>query len=307
MGASQPSLVRALVSVFTLLVCGAPLSGQAPASANLWRVAATSLAVPPALQGGPVAAHWNPAAGWDTHGLAVGAQFLQTSDVVGISGLLAGASYALSDRIRLGAVFGRIDVRDLVRTTTTPNSEAGSIPVYNQYAGLTGSVVHKQLTLGAVVRLNDARFDAFREAGVTLDIGAHFRPVSELTLAAATHFFPIDFSGRESTDYYAGVQYEIVRGTLSGELHTAVVGRYGLVYRAADVVEHALNAGVTVNGLVTVDMGVVREAAYGASVWRPIVGLDIRIGRYALRLARSNGLNDLGATYRIGLDAVVLQ
>ena len=120
-------------------------------------------------------------------------------------------------------------------------------------------------------------------------------------------FFPIDFSGRESTDYYAGVQYEIVRGTLSGELHTAVVGRYGLVYRAADVVEHALNAGVTVNGLVTVDMGVVREAAYGASVWRPIVGLDIRIGRYALRLARSNGLNDLGATYRIGLDAVVLQ
>jgi len=55
------------------------------------------------------------------------------------------------------------------------------------------------------------------------------------------------------------------------------------------------------------DASVVRETGYQTAGWRPAVAVSVRVGKYQLGIARSNGLNDLGATYRIGLDATLIQ
>jgi hypothetical protein len=37
------------------------------------------------------------------------------------------------------------------------------------------------------------------------------------------------------------------------------------------------------------------------------LGLGLRIGRYVIAVARGGGLNDVGATYRVGLDVDILK
>lgn len=295
-----------------LLFVGRVSWAQAPASADLWRLAAISLPGPAALETGTTGAFWNPAAGGDG-ALAVGLELIETPDIIGVSGLLAGVSYALGSTTRVVLMVGRTDVSDLVRTTTSATSE-GEIPVYEQHAAVGGVLRIGSLRAGVLARAHDARFDAERNSGITADVGVRWTPIARLTLAAATHFFPINLKDRATTDYYGGLEYQ-ARSLQILDTPSRILARYAVNFRQSNVgdpsrsspapengLEHGIGLGLALGDRLRADALYTREVAYGAAEWRPSVGVGLRVGRYALTSARASGLNGLGATYRIGLD-----
>lgn len=298
--------MRPIFLLAALSVCWSHSFGQTPRSANLWRVTTASLTSPPALQSGPAGIAWNPAAETDGSGLSAAIHVFQTSDVVGLSSILAGVSRPVGRNFTLGISGGRVDVRDLVRTSSSPASE-GTIPVFTQFLGFTGQYQVRGLRIGGLIRFHNAKFDLESDNGFTVDLGVRFRASSRLVVAAATHFLPIDLSGRETSDYYAGIEYTALPDFSIGRVSTQVLARYGVTYSAAERLEHMVGGGLMLGGHFRLDASLVREAGYQTSGWRPAVAVSIRVGKYQLGMARSNGLNDLGATYRIGLDAVLLR
>lgn len=217
---------------------------QAPASADLWRLAATSLPGPAALETGTTGAFWNPSAAADRErGLTVGLQMIETPDIIGVSGLLAAVTYALGSSTGVLVMVGRTDVSDLVRTTTSATSEQGEIPVYEQHAAVGGVIRIGSLRVGALARAHDARFDADRNNGITADLGVRWTPIAPLTLAAATHFFPVNLTSRETTDYYAGVEY-LIRSLRILDTPSWVLARYGVSHREGNGFEQGLGLGL---------------------------------------------------------------
>ncbi|UCD23959.1 MAG: hypothetical protein JSW51_13160 [Gemmatimonadota bacterium] len=244
---------------------------------------------------------WNPAAGQIAGGVSGGLEVLHTSSVLGLSGFGGAVTTSVGPRAGVGVVLGRIDIRDLVRTTTSPSTVGGSIPVYTQYAGLGGQLELRSFRVGTLIRINNEQFDVIQETGATLDFGLRWKPIDRLTIAAATHFLPLDFSKQVTTDYYAGIEYLALRSLPIGSISADVLARYGLNYRSYDALEHTIGAGMNLGTVFGVNAAVTRESAYGSGAWRPALSLFLKVGRYEVDLASSSGLNDVGATYRVGL------
>ncbi len=306
-GARKPSDVPRPLTLLVpaILLAPLPVHAQAPPSAGLWRVAAGALARPAPLQRGATGTFWNPGATGSTDsisGLRVGAQVMQTSNILGISGFLLGASLPLTNRIRAGAVLGRMQVRDLVRTTTSPDVEAGSIPVYEQFAGVGVSMGPSWIQVGATVLLHDARFDVLNDGGLTVDLGIRLAPWPRLHIAAATHLLPVDLATEPSTDYFAAVEYVAAERLELPGIHAALLARYGFALRASGDPEHTLGFGAVFGQRVLVDASLTAESGYGGREWRPAVGVGLRFGAYLVSLAHGFSINDLGGTFRIGLD-----
>jgi hypothetical protein len=298
--------MRSICLLLSLSVCWCHAHGQAPQSASLWRVATASLTSPPALQTGPAGAAWNPAAAVDETGLSAAVHIVQTSDVVGLSSIVVGVTRSVGQHMNLGFSGGRTDVRDLVRTSSSPASE-GKIPVYTQFLGLAGQYETSGFVIGALFRFHNAQFNFEREHGFTLDFGARYSPSSRLVIAAATHFLPIDLSGQETTDYYAGLEYVVLPRLSIGGVGAQILASYGVTYVAAERLEHMIGTGLALSSHFRLDASIVRETGYVASAWRPAVAVSVLVGKYQLGMARSNGINDLGATYRVALDAAILR
>lgn len=294
-----------LRSALILSGLGATATAQAPASADIWRMSAATLAGPAALEGGASGAFWNPAAAWGQSRIRLGAQVLQTPDVLGVTGLVGGATYQVSDRVAAQVLVARTDVGDLVRTTTSPTSDLGSIPVYEQMVGVGAAFRRGAATGGALLRGHNARFDTERDNGVTLDLGFKVA-VPRLSLAAATHFFPLDVSSRDVTDFYAAAEGQAASPRVWGTPGRVFL-RYGASLRRGSGVEHGAGAGLELAERFRVDASVVRETGYADASWRPAIGVQLRVGRYSIAAARSSGLGGIGASYRIGLDVDVLR
>src|SRR2546425_6089458 len=95
----------------------AALLGQEGAGAELWRVAATTLAQPPALATGGAAGFWNPAQPGAGGRAALGLEAVGTPATVGAAGGLFTARARPRPLGRGGIVYGRVGVGDLVATT----------------------------------------------------------------------------------------------------------------------------------------------------------------------------------------------
>lgn len=235
-----------------------------------------------------------------------GIEIVHTSSELGMSGLLGGLATSVGDRFTLGATVGRLDIRDLVRTTTTPNAVGGSIPVFTQYGGMSGQYDWGPLRLATLARIHHERFDYLSETGFTLDFGATVSATPRLTISGATHFLPIDFSYQETTDYYFGLTYELMTEAALGDVPATIVGRYGATLRSGKRLEHAVGIGMLLARHLELDGLLTRELGDDTAAFRPGLAISLRFGRYLIGLARSSGLNDLGATYRVGLDAAIL-
>ncbi len=297
--------LRALRETLVLFGLAGTATAQAPASADMWRLSAATLPGPAALEGGASGAFWNPAAAWGASRIRVGAQLLQTPDVLGVTGLVAGATFRWTDAAAGQLLVGRTQVGDLVRTTTSPTSELGSIPVYEQMVGVGAALRRGVLTGGALLRAHNARFDADRDNGVTLDLGFKIA-LPRLSLAAATHFFPLDVASRDLTDYYAAAEAQPASPSVWGTPGRLFL-RYGVSARRDSGVEHGGGVGLELDQRFRLDAAVVRESGYADASWRPAVGVQLRLGRYAITAARSSGLGGIGASYRIGLDVDALR
>jgi hypothetical protein len=290
------------LAVISAVSCILPSSGraQAPASADLWRVAATALAAPAPLTPGPTGLLWNPAA--PAPGSTVGLEIIQTDASVGLSGLSAAGQALVRRRVVLGLVVGRMQVRDLVRTTTSPNSEVGSIPVHEQFIGGKVGVRGDWFEIATLLRYHDERFDALEETGFTLDWGAYAEPWSMVRFAVSTHFFPLDFSKQPTTDYFFAGEVEPLLGTLLRDSQWRVLARYGLTVRPAFGPDHMISAGMRFNDQLSVDISMTRESGYASGAWRPAVSFSLRIGRYTIGAARGSGVNDVDGMYRVGMN-----
>ena len=249
---------------------------------------------------------WNPAAVRDLGGLAVGVDVLQTPDVLGLGGVVAAVTQGIGSRVGIGAMVGRLAVQDLVRTTTSPTSRVGTIHVYTQFAALVTGAALGPAQVGAVVRAHDSRFDTAREDGVTADVGVRVSPVRILTLAAATHFAELPFRRGAGTAYYGAAELAITTTTIWGS-RFLVIGQYGIAHEERAGLEHRFTAGLALDDRLRVDWGWAREQGYGDASWRPTIALWFRTGRYRIAVARSDGLNGLGASFRLGLNAELLK
>lgn len=306
-GPGKPSIVHRVLTLLVpvTLLAPLPVSAQAPPSAGLWRLAAGALARPAPLHTGATGPFWNPGAAAipdSVPGVRLGGLVVQTSNVLGVSGILLGGSVPMGSSLRAGLVLGRMQVRDLVRTTTSPDGEEGSIRVYEQFAGVGLSAGTERIEIGATLLLHDARFDVISTSGLTLDVGLRFAPWSPLRIALATHLLPIDFSSDPSTDYFAAAEYLAAERLVLSGIPMALMARYGLALRAAGDTEHTVGFGAVLGNRVVLDASLTGESGYGSRQWRPAVGVGLRFGAYLVSLAHGFGLNDLGGTFRIGLD-----
>ncbi|HXV86290.1 MAG TPA: hypothetical protein VD793_06310 [Gemmatimonadales bacterium] len=281
-------------------------AAQAPSSAELWRLAAATLAGPAGLETGVTAAFWNPAAPDLLPRLAAGVEITQTPDVVGVVGLIAAVQYRLHPALALTVQAARADIDDIVRTTTSATSDLGTVPIYEQAAGVGVIARAGRAQAGVLLRGHDARFDAERESGLTLDAGFRMTPLERLTLAAATHFFPADLTTRDLTDYFAGADWRLLRHQLLGH-GGGVMVRYGVAHRERTGLEHTLGWRLAWDGGLSADVALGRERGEVEAAWRPAVGLGLRVGRYLIRAGRGSGINGVGASYRISLQSDILQ
>ncbi|HWC72639.1 MAG TPA: hypothetical protein VG454_01785, partial [Gemmatimonadales bacterium] len=120
---------------------------------------------------------------------------------------------------------------------------------------------------------------------------------------AATHFFSSLALDDPSQDVYAGVEARLWNGKISGE-RAALRGRYGIAFAHGFTADHQFGLGMELAQSFMLDFLLVYEGAYGTgSSWRPVAGIRLAVGKYHVTLARDAGVNDVGAAYRVGLDA----
>src|SRR2546427_509138 len=124
----------------SLLLAGfapAALWGQQGAGTELWRVAATTLPLPPALGTGGAAVFWNPAQPAIPERASLALEVIETAPTVGASGVITTARVRVRPLGQVGLVYGRMGIGDLVRTSLSPDPDPGTIPYYTQTLGAT--------------------------------------------------------------------------------------------------------------------------------------------------------------------------
>jgi hypothetical protein len=268
---------------------------------GLWRVAATTLPIPPALALGSAAAFWNPAQIEDSARAQVAIEGVGTPAAVGASGILAVLRVRAGALGYVGLVYGRVGLTDLTRTGDSPDP-VGSVPVYTSAMGVTWSRAVGRTALGATLRYHVTRLDAAQWTRATFDVGASREVLPGLRLAAATHFLGSLATDNAAQDVYAGIECRLWRGPLWGD-DAVVRGRYGLAFARGFAADHQAGLGFELGAVVSVDAGLVREGGYADGGWRPAAGLRVAIGKYRVTMARDAGVNDVGSAYRVGVEA----
>jgi len=292
----------AVLLVGLALVPGGSGTAQQAAGTALWRLAATTLPLPPALATGTAAVFWNPAQVEDSARTQIGLEGIQAPAAIGASGMIAAIRVRAGSVGQIGFVYGHVGLSDLTRTGDSPDPIGSAVPVYTSALGLTWSRPVAGAALGAALAYHDTRLDAAHVTRWTLDVGASRQIAPGLRVAAATHFFSSLSASDPAQDVYAGVEYRLWQGPLWGD-QAVVRGRYGLAFGHGFAADHQLGAGLELGRIVALDIGVTHEGSYGTGAWRPAAGVRVTIGKYRVTLARDAGVNELGSAYRVGVDA----
>src|SRR5437660_6361273 len=205
----------------SLLLAGfapAALWGQQDAGTELWRVAATTLPLPPALGTGGAAAFWNPAQAAIAERASRALEVIQTAPTVGASGVLASVRVRGRPLGQVGLVYGRMGIGDLVRTSLSPDPDPGTIPYYTQTLGATWGMAlgGSGTALGATLAYQDTRLDAAQSSRWTLDGGVRRSLSDAASLAAATHFCSRLATGDAVREVDGGLGVRVWRGPRRG-------------------------------------------------------------------------------------------
>ena len=291
------------VLVVGLLLVGQRAPGQQATGTTLWRVAATTLPIPPALTLGPAAGIWNPAQTQDSARLQLALEAIQTPASVDATGLIAAVRIPAGSIGQLGLLYGRLGLSDITQTIDSPDPTGTAVPVYTFAVGATWSRLVGRTSVGATLAFHETRLDRARGDRWTIDVGAS-RPFvgDRIRIAAATHFFSSFKTNDPAQDIYAGIEGRIWKGPLSSD-RVVVRGRYGISFAHGFGADHQLGVGAEVAKTVALDLMLAREGSYSDGAhWRPVAGLRLVIGKYRVTLARDAGVNDLGSTYRVGVE-----
>ena len=292
----------AVLLVGLAAIPGGAGTAQQAAGTALWRLAATTLPLPPALATGTAAVFWNPAQIEDSARTQLGIEGIQTPASIGASGMLAAVRVRAGSVGQIGFVYGHVGLSDLTRTGDSPDPIGSAVPVYTSALGVTWSRPLAGAAIGATLGYHETRLDASRVTRWTLDLGLSRNLAPGLRIAAATHFFSAFSASDPAQDVYAGVEYRLWQGPLWGD-RAVVRGRYGLAFGHGFTADHQVGAGLELGRVLAFDVGVTREGSYGNEGWRPAAGVRVSIGKYRVTLARDAGVNQLGSAYRVGVDA----
>ncbi|MGH9261674.1 MAG: hypothetical protein ACRD08_17560, partial [Acidimicrobiales bacterium] len=183
----------------------AAATAQDAAGTALWRLASTTLAVPPALATGGPAALWNPAQPDGSARFVLAVEVLRTPPELGVAGPLAAGRVQLRTLGAIGLVYGRLAIDDLVRTSDSPEPVVGAVPYYTQVVGAHWARAIGAATVGALLAHHDTQLDAAVSHRWTFDLGLRAPLVADrLEVAAATHFFSWSDAGDPAQDLYFG-------------------------------------------------------------------------------------------------------
>ena len=306
---ARASLLAALALVVGGLAGPARLAAQAGVASDLWRLAAGTLVVPPALAEDGSAALWTPAAllpGPGT-GLRVAIEAVHSPSEIGINGGVASLALRAAGFGTINVVYGRMGVDGLVRTETSPEGIGGDIAVYNEVLSLGfARAIAPHLVAGIAARALSGRLDIVQASQVGLDLGLRYSGPSRLSLGLATRFFdPALRASEGAASYSAAIGYRTAEGQAWGT--TADIRFwYGAGWAHGEGMQHLLTAGLNLGGIAEVDVGAAREETAGIEVWRSRLGISLSVGDYRVYLGRDGGANGFGATYRFGLAAGLL-
>ncbi len=293
--------IAGLLAALAAIPGGSGTAQQAAGTA-LWRLAATTLPLPPALATGTAAVFWNPAQIEDSARTQLGLEGIETPAAVGASGMIAAVRVRAASVGQIGFVYGHVGLSDLTRTGDSPDPIGSAVPVYTNALGVTWSRPVAGAALGATLAYHETRLDATRASRWTIDVGVSRDLAARLRVAAATHFFSSLSTRDPAQDVYAGVEYRLWGGPLWGD-RAVVRGRYGLAFGHGFAADHQVGAGIELGRIVALDVAVTREGSYGMEGWRPAAGVRVTIGKYRVTLARDAGVNQVGSAYRVGVDA----
>jgi hypothetical protein len=297
--------MQRIALVLTCLALPGAAFGQGTAGTDLWRVAATTLPLPPALARGGAAAFWNPAQTDREARSVLVFEAIETPAAIGASGFIAVARVRAGGVGTIGAMYARMEIGDLVRTTFSPDPDPASIPFFTEVLGATWAREFGEggTTVGATLAYHQTQLDNTRDDRFTVDLGAR-RALGRLRLAAATHFFTKLSVNEPAQEIYAGLEVEMWRGPLwtSGP-PAAVLSRYGVTVARGYGADHLLGAGLEVGQVFAADVMVAREGSYGFPGWRPVAGVRVLVGKYRVSFARDGGVSGIGSAFRVGLEA----
>jgi len=306
---ARASLLAALALVVGGLAGPARLAAQAGVASDLWRLAAGTLVVPPALAEDGSAALWTPAAllPGPGAGLRVAIEAVHSPSEIGINGGVASLALRAAGFGTINVVYGRMGVDGLVRTETSPEGIGGDIAVYNEVLSLGfARAIAPHLVAGIAARALSGRLDIVQASQVGLDLGLRYSGPSRLSLGLATRFFdPALRASEGAASYSAAIGYRTAEGQAWGT--TADIRFwYGAGWAHGEGMQHLLTAGLNLGGIAEVDVGAAREETAGIEVWRSRLGISLSVGDYRVYLGRDGGVNGFGATYRFGLAAGLL-
>src|SRR5256712_9155936 len=247
------------VALLLAVLAPAALLGQEGAGAELWRAAATTLAQPPALATGGAAGFWNPAQPETGERAALGLEAVNTPSTVGLAGVLFTARARVRPVGRVGIVYGRMSVSDLVPTSLSPDPDGGTIPFYTQTVGASWSAARGASALGATFAYRTTQLDYEHSNRWTLDVGVRYGVTGALTVALATRSFSRFAASDAAQDLSAGIDCRVWRGPLwRGGAPAPGGGRRRIMFMSGFTPEHQIGAGVALGGLFRTDLLVVR-------------------------------------------------
>ncbi len=295
-----------------MLICGLAAFGWAttglraqPVPArDLWEFPLGAIFEPPALASEPGAGLWNPA----TVALAAGDRFrfgvasLSTGNAQGVDGQLLAAAWRRSSGTTVGLSVARSAVGGLVRTESDPQS-LGNIPYNSSLVSLSAARdLMPKLTAGLAVRWRNGRADQVTRHAVAADLGLvlHDLPWRDTRVAVSSFLWR---PGREVEDRPAVLAAADFR--LAGTSRTREA-RLGYT-------ESAVNRGARERGpfasarweRVEARAALVRATAGSGAATRFRSGLALYYARYAVGVAREEGISGLGPVYQFTLSSVI--
>jgi hypothetical protein len=292
---------RTLLALLMTVPCLLSAQGG-DAGAALWRVAGQTLAVPPALAEGTAGALWNPAQA-DSTRFAVGVDGVQGATAVGATGVVAAARARIARLGSVSVLFGRMQIGDLVRTSTSPIPDPGTIVYHTQLVGLTWTRAFGPATLGVTGARHSTNLDDRREGRWTVDVGASLSLGSRVRVAGATHFFSRLDAADPAQDVYLGVEVRAWQGVpWDGAPPMGVYGRYGTAVAHGFTADQHIGVGVALGRVVAVDLLATYEGGYAAGGWQPVAAVGFTVARYRVTVAANPGAAGLGPAFRVGLD-----
>jgi hypothetical protein len=283
---------------------GPALGAQPVPARDLWQFPLGAVLEPAALASEAGSGHWNPAtvAMPDDSRFRLGVAWLPGSSSQGVDGQLAGFAYRRPSGTTLGLSIARSAVSGLVRTDNDP-TPIGTIDYNSTIISATvARRVIPHLTIGVAARYRDGRTEDIERSAIAGDLGLVIDSVSSRRIRIAVSSF-LWRPGQERDDrpvFLSAIDARLLARPTAPDI------RLGYMRNASSggAREHGPFVSAR-TGPLELHGGLLITNAYGERDTRLRSGLRLRFARYAVGIAREEGVGGLEPLYQFTLSSLV--